>query len=111
MAAGNVRQGLEGLNRLNWIKEGLADYLQKASTDFLRLTDQRRHLDRCLAVSFTWDQNHSSTDSIRRNLKERGVLPAGPVQLLRKATPCSCCSSSQAEDGGFGFGAGMFVGC
>ena len=81
MAAGNVRQGLEGLDRMNWIKEGQADYLEKAAADFLRLTDQGRHLDRCLAVSFTWDENHRFTESIRRGLKERGVLPAEGTRL------------------------------
>ena len=81
MAAGNVRQGLEGLDRMNWIKEGQSDYLEKAAADFLRLTDQGRNLDRCLAVSFTWDENHSFTDSIRKGLKERGVLPAEGTRL------------------------------
>ena len=81
MAAGNVRQGLEGLDRMNWIKEGQADYLENAAADFLRLTDQGRRLDRCLAVSFTWDENHRFTDSIRKGLKERGVLPAEGTRL------------------------------
>jgi conjugative relaxase-like TrwC/TraI family protein len=81
MAAGNVRQGLERLDQMNWIREGQADYLEKAATDFLRLTDQGRHLDRCLAVSFTWDENHRFTDSIRRTLKERGVLPGEGTRL------------------------------
>ncbi len=58
MAAGNVHQGLEGLDRLNWIKEGQSDYLEKAAADFLLLTDQGGNLNRCLAVSFTWDENH-----------------------------------------------------
>ena len=81
MAAGNVRQGLEGLDRMNWIKEGQSDYLEKAAADFLRLTDQGRNLDRCLAVSFTWEENHRFTDSIRKGLKERGVLPAEGTRL------------------------------
>ena len=81
MAAGNVRQGLEGLDRMNWIKEGQSDYLEKAAADFLRLTDQGRHLDRCLAVSFTWEENHRFTDSIRKGLKESGVLPAEGTRL------------------------------
>ena len=81
MAAGNVRQGLERLDRMDWIREGQSDYLEKAAADFLRLTDQGRHLDRCLAVSFTWDENHRFTDSIRRGLKERGVLPAEGTRL------------------------------
>ena len=81
MAAGNVRQGLERLDQMNWIREGQADYLEKAAADFLRLTDQGRHLDRCLAVSFIWDENHRFTDSIRRTLKERGVLPGEGTRL------------------------------
>ena len=81
MAAGNVRQGLEGLDRMNWIKEGKSDYLEKAAADFLRLTDQGRNLDRCLAVSFTWEENHRFTDSIRKGLKERGVLPGEGTRL------------------------------
>ena len=58
MAAGNVREGLEGLDRMIRIKEEQSDYLEKAAADFLPLTDQGRNLDRCLAVSFTWDENH-----------------------------------------------------
>ena len=81
MAAGNVRQGLELLDRMNWIREGQSDYLGRAASDFLRLTDQGRHLDRCLAVSFTWDENYRFTDSIRKGLKERGVLPAAGTSL------------------------------
>jgi ATP-dependent exoDNAse (exonuclease V) alpha subunit len=81
MAAGNVPQGLEGLDRMNWIKEEQSDYLEKAAADFLRLTDQGRHLDRCLAVSFTWDENHRFTDSLRKGLKERGALPAQGIRL------------------------------
>jgi hypothetical protein len=68
MAGGNVREGLEGLDRMNWIKEGQSDYLEKAAADFLRLTNQGRDLDRCLAVSFTWEENHRFTDSIRKGL-------------------------------------------
>ncbi len=81
MAAGNVRDGLEGLDRLNWIKEGQSNYLDHAAADFLRLTEQGRNLDRCLAVSFTWDENHRFTESIRNGLKERGMLPAEGTRL------------------------------
>ena len=75
MAGGNVRGGLDMLDRLNWIKEGQSNYLEQAAADFLRLTDQGRNLDRCLAVSFTWEENRRFTGSIRNGLKERGVLP------------------------------------
>ncbi len=32
MAAGNVRQGLERLDRMNWIREGQSDYLEKGGS-------------------------------------------------------------------------------
>ena len=35
MAAGNVRGGLEGLDRLSWIKEGQSNYLEHAAADFI----------------------------------------------------------------------------
>jgi hypothetical protein len=73
-ASGKVRQGLEEQDRPNWIREGQSDYLEKAPADVLRLTDHGRNLNRCLAVSFTWDENHRFTASIRKALKGRGVL-------------------------------------
>jgi hypothetical protein len=81
MAAGKVREGLESLDRLNCIREGESNYLDYAATDFLRLTKRGRDLDRCLAVSFTWEENHRFTDSIRKGLKECGVLPPEGTRL------------------------------
>jgi hypothetical protein len=68
---------------MNWIREGQSDYLEQAAADFLRLTDQGRNLDRCLAVSFTWDENHRFTDSIQRPERTRRAprrrnAPSGP---------------------------------
>ena len=76
MAMGDVRGGLEKLDHLNGIREGQSNYLEHAAADYLRFTDQGRKLDGCLAVSFTWEENHRFTDSIRNGLKERGVLQA-----------------------------------
>ena len=89
MAAGKVRQGLEGLDRINWIKEGQSNYLEKAAADFLRLTDQGRALDRCLAVSFTWDENHRFTDSIRKGLKEMRRAPAQKERASKCMSRCA----------------------
>ncbi len=76
MAEGNVRGGLEALDKMGCIKEGQSDYLRHAAADYLRLTDQGKALDRCIAVSFTWEENHRFTDAIRDGLKKQGVLPA-----------------------------------
>ncbi len=75
MAGGDVRGGLETLDRMGSIKEGQADYLSNAAADYLRLTDQGKALDRCIAVSFTWEENHRFTGAIRDGLKKQGVLP------------------------------------
>ena len=52
-----------------------------AAADFIRLTQQGRDLERCLAVSFTWDENHRFTESIRNGLREQGILPAEATHL------------------------------
>lgn len=81
MAMGDVRTGLEHLDSLGWIKEGRSDYLKSAAEDYLRLTDNGQALDRCLAVSFTWDENHRFTEAIRTKLKERGALPKQGISM------------------------------
>lgn len=82
MAMGDVRGGLEKLDHLNGIREGQSNYLEHAAADYLRLTDQGRNLDRCLAVSFSWEENHRLTHSIRNGLKESGVLPSEGAHLV-----------------------------
>ena len=81
MAEGNVRGGLEALDKMGCIKEGQTDYLCRAAADYLRLTDHGKALDRCIAVSFTWEENHRFTEEIRDGLKKQGVLPAGGTSV------------------------------
>jgi AAA domain len=87
MAAGDVRGGLAALDRLDWIKESQSNYLEKAAADYLRLTGDGKQLDRCLAVSFTWEENHRFTDAIRSGLKEHSLPStsrfAGPINRKR----------------------------
>jgi len=73
MANGNIRGGLKALDRMSWIKEGQADYLRRAAADYLRLTCPGK--DSCIAVSFTWEENHRFTEAIREGMKESGALP------------------------------------
>ena len=82
MAAGNVRGGLAALDRLELDQGRPVELSGKGRGGLicgLRITG--RNLDRCLAVSFTWEENHRFTDSIRSGLKERGVLPAEGTRL------------------------------
>jgi ATP-dependent exoDNAse (exonuclease V) alpha subunit len=74
MAMGDAKGGLSALDDLGWLKEGHADYLQDATDDYLRLTNDGKALDRCLVVAPTWEENHRLTDSIRGSLQARGQL-------------------------------------
>ena len=74
MATGKSREGLAALDDLGWVREGKANYLKEAAASYLKLTDEGKNLDRCLAVSPTWEENRLFTNEIRSGLKERGLL-------------------------------------
>ncbi len=82
MAAGNVRGGLKALDKMGCIREGQSVYLQNAAADYLRLTDEGKDLNRCIAISFTWEENHRFTEAIRGRLKKHGVLPAEGASVV-----------------------------
>jgi len=77
MAAGRTIDGIERLHRLGWVNEAKGAYLEAAAKAFLRETEGGTRLDRTLAVSPTWAENHRFTDAIRRHLKEARVLTEG----------------------------------
>jgi hypothetical protein len=79
MAGGDARGGLHALDDLGWVSESGADYLQAAASDYLRLTDDGEHLDRCLVVAPTWAENYRLTEHIRADLREHGRLTADGV--------------------------------
>jgi conjugative relaxase-like TrwC/TraI family protein len=75
LSSGAARDGLGALDKLGWVNEGQADYLKDAAAAYLDLNDDGRNLDRCLAVSLTWEENRHLTQEIRSGLKERDLLP------------------------------------
>jgi conjugative relaxase-like TrwC/TraI family protein len=75
LSTGAAREGLAALDKLGWVHEGQGDYLKNAATAYFRATDGGRNLDRCLAVSPTWQENRLLTQEIRSGLKERDLLP------------------------------------
>jgi len=77
MAAGRTTDGMERLQRLGWVKEAKGAYLQAAAEAFVRETEGGTRLDRTLAVSPTWAENHRFTDAIRSRLKQAGALTEG----------------------------------
>ena len=82
LSSGAARAGLEALDKLGWVHEGQGNYLKDAAASYFHLTDDGKNLDRCLAVSPTWEENRHLTREIRSGLKERDVLP-------KDDTPCT----------------------
>jgi ATP-dependent exoDNAse (exonuclease V) alpha subunit len=75
LSSGAARAGLEALDKLGWVHEGQANYLKDAATAYFQSTDDGKNLDRCLAVSPTWEENRHLTHEIRLGLKEQDLLP------------------------------------
>ena len=75
LSSGAARDGLAALDKLGWVHEGQANYLKDAAAAYFHLTDDGKNLDRCLAVSPTWEENRHLTHEIRSGLKERDLLP------------------------------------
>jgi len=75
LSSGAARDGLAALDKLGWVHEGQGNYLKDAAAAYFQSTDDGKSLDRCLAVSPTWEENRHLTQEIRSGLKERELLP------------------------------------
>ena len=75
LSSGASRDGLTALDKLGWVHEGQANYLKHAAASYFHWTDDGRNLDKCMAVSPTWEENRHLTAEIRSGLKERALLP------------------------------------
>lgn len=77
MSQGNVLGGMKQLDELGWVQEAKGQYVRQAADAYLGATSNGRDLDRCIAISPTWEENHRFTDAIREGLKERKLLKDG----------------------------------
>jgi conjugative relaxase-like TrwC/TraI family protein len=75
LSSGAARDGVAALDKLGWVHAGQANYLKNAAAAYFQSTDDGKNLDRCLAVSPTWEENRHLTHEIRSGLKERDLLP------------------------------------
>jgi conjugative relaxase-like TrwC/TraI family protein len=75
LSSGAARDGMVALDKLGWLHEGQANYLKNAAAAYFEATDDGRNLDKCLAVSPTWEENRLLTREIRSGLKNRDLLP------------------------------------
>ncbi len=97
MAAGLTRDGLEQLDGMGWVHEGKAEYLRAAVTDYLRAADNGQRLDRVLAVTPTWEENHAFTAMLRNDLKAHGKLGVGETLTAHEPLPWTKAQLLRAE--------------
>jgi conjugative relaxase-like TrwC/TraI family protein len=79
MAKGEAMAGMIQLDALGWIRESKGKYIQDATKAYLEATANGINLDRCIAISPTWEENHRFTDAIRGELKHRQLLSKGSI--------------------------------
>lgn len=98
MAVGGALGGLESLDRLGWVKEGKADYITAAVSDYLEKSEGGRRLDSVMAVTPTWAENRTFTDQLRKDLKARGVLNGGEMVGVHESLGWTKAQKSKAEN-------------
>ena len=91
MAQGQAREGLAALDRLGWLEEGGAAYVQRAADHYVGLVAAKRDV---ILVAPTWAEIHRLTDAVRAGLKQRGLL--GESQSVAVAEPLGW-TQAQAE--------------
>ena len=77
LSRGDAEGGMKQLDELGWIQQGRGAYINQAADAYIAATADGTDLDRCIAISPTWDENHRFTDAIRRKMKERGLINDG----------------------------------
>lgn len=77
MAEGEAKAGLVRLDELGWVKEGNAEYLENAATEYADALIQAEDKSAVLCVAPTWAENHALTGAIRDKLKVAKVLGDG----------------------------------
>lgn len=77
MSRGDAVGGMKQLETLGWVQQSEGQYIKQAADAYLSATADGTQLDRCIAITPTWEENHRFTESIRQGLKHRGLLGEG----------------------------------
>jgi len=77
MSKGDAAGGMKRLDGLGWIHEGRKEYIERAADAYIAYTENGTDLDRCIAISPTWNELYRFTDAIRQRMKERRLLEKG----------------------------------
>lgn len=105
MAMGGAMAGLEHLDRCGWLKEGNADYLRAAASEFVEKTNDGSRMEAALAVTPTWAENRALTGTVRNDLKRLGVLRDGETVATLEPLSWTRAEKSRVEN----YEAGMVV--
>jgi len=105
MAMGGAMAGLEHLDRCGWLKEGKADYLRAAASEFVEKTNGGSRMDAALVVTPTWAENRALTSAVRNDLKRLGVLREGETVAALEPLSWTRAEKSRVEN----YEAGMVV--
>ncbi len=98
MAVGGTLAGLERLDGCGWVKEGKADYLRAAATEFVEKTNGGHRLDSTIAVTPTWAENRAFSAVVRSDLKRLGVLGSGETITAHEPLSWTRAEKCRAEN-------------
>ena len=105
MARGDALGGMKQLDALDWVREARGQYIERAAEAYFEVTAGGTNLDRCIAISPTWEENHRFTQAIREGLKQRRLLDEGTVITVHEQLDWTTEQKSDAAN----FRAGMLV--
>jgi conjugative relaxase-like TrwC/TraI family protein len=74
MAQGQSRAGLEAIDRLGWLREAGAEYIQRAADHYVGSVAAKRDV---ILVAPKWEEINRLTDAVRAELKKRRTLGDG----------------------------------
>ena len=92
MAQGQARAGVEAVDRLGWLNETGADYIQRAADHYVTSFAEKRDV---ILVAPTWEEINRLTDVVRTGLKKRGMLGHG--ETVTVAEPLSWTKAQAAK--------------
>jgi ATP-dependent exoDNAse (exonuclease V) alpha subunit len=92
MAQGQARAGMEAVDRLGWLNETGADYIQRAADHYVTSFAEKRDV---ILVAPTWEEINRLTDVVRTGLKKRGILGHG--ETVTVAEPLSWTKAQAAK--------------
>jgi len=84
MARGDALEGMRLVDALDWVQEARGEYVRQAAEAYFEATAGGRDLDRCIAISPTWEENHRFTEAIRAGLKRRKLLGEGTAVTVHE---------------------------